>query len=372
MRIPLMDLVVQYHSIRDEIEQAIRGVLESGVFILGPNVAAFEEEMAAYLGVKYAVGVASGTDALLLTLRAYGIGPGDEVIVPAYTFFATAEVVSQVGATPVFVDIDPRTYCLDVEQLEGKISVRTKAIIPVHLYGHPADMTPVLELAKRHGLRVIEDNAQALGAEYKGKKTGSLGDAGCLSFFPSKNLGGYGDGGMVVTNDPVLAETVRKLRTHGWRTKYYPEMIGYNSRLDELQAAILRVKLRHLDAWNERRRKIAEQYRALLAGNGIELPWEAPYARHVYHLYAIRIKERKTVQGHLKALGIASAVYYPLPLHLVEPYRHLGYGINSFPEAERAAAETLAIPLSPEMTPDQIETVASGVRDALAEVESRR
>jgi dTDP-4-amino-4,6-dideoxygalactose transaminase len=349
MKIPLFDLVAQYQSIRDEIEQTIQGVLESGVFILGPNVAAFEAEIAAYLGVRYAVGVASGTDALLLTLRAYGVGPGDEVIVPAYTFFATAEVVSQVGATPVFVDIDPRTYCLDVKQLEAKISARTKAIIPVHLYGHPADMAPILELAKKHGLKVIEDNAQALGAEYKGRKTGSLGDAGCLSFFPSKTLGGYGDGGMVVTNDPTLAETVRKLRTHGWRTKYYPEMIGYNSRLDELQAAILRVKLRHLDAWNERRRKIAEQYRALLAGNGIELPWE-----------------------RLKAMGIASAVYYPLPLHLVEPYRDLGYGPGAFPEAERAAKETLAIPLYPEMTSDQIETVASGVRDALVEVESRR
>jgi dTDP-4-amino-4,6-dideoxygalactose transaminase len=372
MKIPLVDLVAQYQSIRDEIEQAIRGVLESGVFILGPNVAAFEAEIAAYLGVRYAVGVASGTDALLLTLRAYGVGPGDEVIVPAYTFFATAEVVSQVGATPVFVDIDPRTYCLDVKQLEAKISARTKAIIPVHLYGHPADMAPILELAKKHGLKVIEDNAQALGAEYRGRRTGSLGDAGCLSFFPSKTLGGYGDGGMVVTNDPALAEIVRKLRTHGWRVKYHPEVIGYNSRLDELQAAILRVKLRHLDAWNERRRKIAEQYRALLAGNGIELPWEAPYARHVYHLYVIRVKEREAVQDRLKAMGIASAVYYPKPLHLVEPYRDLGYGRGSFPEAERAAEETLAIPLYPEMTDDQIEAVASAVKDALRVVGSRR
>jgi len=370
MNISLVDLVVQYHAIREEIEQAIRGVLESGVFILGPNVAAFEEEMAAYLGVKYGVGVASGTDALLLTLRAYGIGPGDEVIVPCYTFFATAEVVSQAGARPVFVDIDPRTYCLDVEQLEAKITASTKALIPVHLYGHPADMTPLLELARKHRLKVIEDNAQALGAEYRGRKTGSLGDAGCLSFFPSKTLGGYGDGGMVVTNDPVLADTVRKLRTHGWRVKYYPEVIGYNSRLDELQAAILRVKLRYLDAWNERRRKIAERYRTLLAGSHVELPWEAPYARHVYHLYVIRVKERKVVQEHLKSLGIASAVYYPQPLHLVEPYRDLGYAPGAFPEAEWAAKQTLAIPLYPEMTEDQIEMVASGVRNALASVES--
>lgn len=372
MKVPLIDLVAQYHSIRGEIEHAIRGVLESGAFILGPNVAVLEAEVAAYLGVRYGVGVASGTDALLLTLRAYGIGPGDEVIVPAYTFFATAEVVSQVGATPVFVDIDPKTYCLDVTQIEGKITPRTRAIIPVHLYSHPADMAPILELARRQGLKVVEDNAQAFGAEYRGRKTGSFGDAACLSFFPSKTLGGYGDGGMVVTDDPVLAETVRKLRTHGWRTKYQPEVIGYNSRLDELQAAILRVKLRYLDGWNKRRREIAEQYRGLLAGSGVELPWEAPYARHVYHLYIVRLKERKAVQYHLKSLGIASAIYYPLPLHLVEPYRRGGYGPGAFPEAERAAQETLAIPVYGEMTDDQIEAVASAVRDALTTVGSPR
>jgi dTDP-4-amino-4,6-dideoxygalactose transaminase len=372
MKIPLIDLVAQYRSIREEIDQAIEDVLESGTFILGPQVAAFEREIAAYLGVNHAVGVASGTDALLLTLRGYGIGPGDEVIVPAYTFFATAEVVSQLGATPVFVDIDPRTYCLDVSQLEAKITPRTKAIIPVHLYGHPADMGPIRELAKREGVTVIEDNAQALGAEYQGRKTGSLGDAACLSFFPSKNLGGYGDGGMIVTDDPVLAETVRKLRTHGWQRKYYPEMIGYNSRLDELQAAMLRVKLRHLDAWNKRRREIAERYRALLADSGVTLPWEAPYAKHIYHLYIIRVKERKATQEHLKSLGIASGMYYPLPLHELDPYQHLGYSAGFFPEAERAARETLAIPLYPEMTEDQIEAVASAVREALAVVGSRR
>lgn len=372
MKIPLIDLVAQYHSIRQEIDQAIQDVLESGVFILGPNVAAFEEEIAAYLGVRYAVGVASGTDALLLTLRAYGIVAGDEVIVPAYTFFATAEAVSQAGATPVFVDINPQTYCLDVAQLEARITPCTKAIIPVHLYGHPADMAPILELAKRRGLKIIEDNAQALGAEYQGHKTGSLGDAGCLSFFPSKNLGGYGDGGMVVTNDPRLAATVRKLRTHGWQAKYHPEMVGWNSRLDELQAAILRVKLRHLDAWNERRREIAGTYRALLADSAVKLPQEAPDAKHVYHLYVLRVMERKAVQEHLRSLGIASGVYYPLPLHRLEPYRHLGYGPGSFSEAERAAQETLANPLYPEMAEDQIEAVASGVREALALTRSQR
>lgn len=370
MRIPLIDLVAQYHSIREEIGQAIQDVLESGVFILGQNVAAFEVEIATYLGVHYAVGVASGTDALLLTLRAYGIGPEDEVIVPAYTFFATAEAVSQVGATPVFVDINPQTYCIDVGQLEARVSPRTKAIIPVHLYGHPADMAPILRLAKQRGLKVIEDNAQALGSEYQGRKTGSLGDAGCLSFFPSKNLGGYGDGGMVVTNDPRLAETVRKLRTHGWRTKYHPEMIGHNSRLDELQAAILRVKLQHLDAWNERRREIAGRYRALLADGGIDLPWGVPYAKHVYHLYIVRAKQRKAVQEHLRSLGIASGIYYPMPLHLLKPYQTLGQGPWAFPQAERAAQESLAIPFYPEMTEAQIEAVASGVREAVALVGS--
>ncbi|MFQ5992937.1 MAG: DegT/DnrJ/EryC1/StrS family aminotransferase, partial [Nitrospiraceae bacterium] len=353
MKIPLIDLAAQYHSIREEIDQAIHEVLKSGTFILGPKVAALEEAVASYLGVKYAIGVASGTDALLLTLRAYRIGPGDEVIVPAYTFFATAEAVSQCGATPVFIDIDPQNYCIDVAQIEPRITLRTKAIIPVHLYGHPADMDPILDIAKRRGLRIVEDTAQALGAEYKGRKTGSLGYAACLSFFPSKNLGGYGDGGMVVTDDPELANTVRKLRIHGWQKKYYPEMLGFNSRLDELQAAILRVKLKYLDTWNKQRHEIASKYRALLAGAGIGLPWEAPYAKHVYHLYIVRVKGRELVQEHLRSAGIASSVYYPLPLHLVEPYRHLGYTPGAFPEAERAAQETLAIPLYPEMQEDQ-------------------
>jgi dTDP-4-amino-4,6-dideoxygalactose transaminase len=324
-------------------------------------VAAFEREVASYLGVGFAVGVASGTDALLLTLRAYGICPGDEVLVPTYTFFATAEAVSQCGATPVFVDIDPKSYCIDVAQIGSSITPRTKAIIPVHLYGHPTDMAPIIELAREHGLKVIEDNAQALGAEYKGRKTGSLGDAGCLSFFPSKNLGGYGDGGMIVTNDPTLAETVRKLRTHGWRTKYHPEMLGYNSRLDELQEAILRVKLNHLDTWNEQRRLIAARYRVLLADTGVGLPWEAPYVKHVYHLYIVRVKERKTVQEHLKVAGVTSGIYYPLPLHLLDPYRHLGYGHGAFPEAERAADETLCLPIYPEISESQQDTVAKAL-----------
>ncbi|MFQ5657637.1 MAG: DegT/DnrJ/EryC1/StrS family aminotransferase [Candidatus Methylomirabilales bacterium] len=371
MKIPLIDLAAQYHVIREEIDRVIHEVLERGTFILGPKVAAFEEAISSYLGVKHAVGVASGTDALLLTLRAYGIGQGDEVIVPAYTFFATAEAVSQSGATPVFVDIDFETYCIDAAGIESRITPQTKAIIPVHLYGHPVEMAPILELAKGRGLKVIEDTAQALGAEYKGRKTGSLGDVGCLSFFPSKNLGGCGDGGMVVTDDSSVADVVRKLRTHGWRTKYFPEMFGWNSRLDELQAAILRVKLNYLDRWNERRRWIAARYRQRLADTAVGLAWEAPYAKHVYHLFILRVNERKAVQDHLKSLGIASSIYYPLPLHQLEPYKHRGYGPGAFPEAERAARDTLAIPLYPEMTDDQIEVVASGVREALALVVSR-
>ena len=359
--VPLIDLVAQYHSIRDEIDEAVSSVLESGNFILGRNVAALEEEIAYYISVKYAVGVASGTDALLLTFLALGIGPGDEVIVPTFTFFATAEAISRVGATPVFVDIDPKTYCLNVGQLEVLLTKRTKAIIPVHLYGHPADMDPVLELARNRGLRVIEDNAQAMGAEYKCRKTGSLGDAGCLSFFPSKNLGGYGDGGMVITNESTIAETVRKLRTHGWKTKNYPEMIGFNSRLDELQAAILRVKLRHLDAWNERRREIARKYQILLDNSEVELPREASYAKHVYHLYVVRARPRKALQERLRVSGVAFGIYYPEPIHLLDPYQHLGYGPGSFPEAEGASRETLAVPLYPEMSDDQIETVASSL-----------
>ncbi len=365
MTIPLVDLVAQYQNIREEIDRAVHECLQSGVFILGPNVSAFEREIAQYLDARYAIGVASGTDALLLVLRGYGIGPGDEVIVPAYTFVATAEVVSQAGATPVFVDINPTTYCLDVAQLEALVTPRTKAVIPVHLFGHPADMNALLEMAARRKIKVIEDNAQAVGAEYLGRRTGALGDAGCLSFFPSKNLGGYGDGGMVVTNDADLAATVRKLRSHGWTVKYQPEAVGFNSRLDELQAAVLRVKFRHLDAWTARRRAIAERYRTSLAGSGVQLPVEAPGAKHVYHLFVIRVSARDAVREQLRSRGIASGTYYPTPLHLLAPYAHPGSRAVSCPHAERAAGETLAVPLYPEMTAEEVAAVASGVRDAV-------
>jgi dTDP-4-amino-4,6-dideoxygalactose transaminase len=370
MKIPLIDMVAQYRSIQTEIDEAIKQVLEAGQFILGPNVAALEKEVANYLGTEHAVGVASGTDALILALRSIGIGPGDEVIMPAYTFFATAEAVMLVGATPVFVDIEPDTYCVDVQQVADRITTRTKAIIPVHLYGHPANLTPLLELAEAHGLKIVEDNAQAFGAEYRGAKTGSLGDAGCLSFFPSKNLGGFGDGGMIVTNDAGVAERARMLRTHGWRKKYHPELLGYNSRLDEIQAAILRVKLRHLETWTEQRRELASQYTDRLLKLGITVPLEASYARHVYHLYIIRVPERDKVQQLLKESGVASAIYYPLPLHLLEPCRRFGYQEGSFPVSEEACRQTLSIPFFPEMSEEQMERVVEVMSYTLSLSES--
>lgn len=364
--IPLVDLTAQYHSIKDEIDAAVQATLESGRFILGPLVNKFEESIASYLGVDYAVGLASGTDALVLALRALNIGAGDEVIVPAYTFFATAGTVMSVGATPVFVDIDPVTYEMDVEQIKDHITPRTKAIIPVHLYGHPADMNPILELARSQGLKVIEDNAQAFGAMYRGRKTGSLGDIGCLSFFPTKNLGAFGDGGMVVTNNLVLAERMRMLRTHGWKKKYYSEEVGYNSRLDALQAAILQAKLSHVDSWNEKRREIAQRYSDQLAPLGVIFPVECDWGKHIYHLYIIRSNRRDELQVFLKQRGIASEVYYPLPPHLSTPCQKLGYKEGDFPHAERASHETLALPLYPELTTEQQDEVITAVRQFLS------
>ncbi len=359
--IPLVDLTAQYHSIQDEIDAAVHATLESGRFILGPAVSKFEESVASYLGVNHAVGLASGTDALLLALRAFDIGAGDEVIIPAYTFFATAGTVMSAGAAPVFVDIDPVTYEMDVAQVKKRITPRTKAIIPVHLYGHPVDMDPILELARSHGFKVIEDNAQAFGATYRGKKTGSLGDIGCLSFFPTKNLGAFGDGGMVVTNNPVLAERIRMLRTHGWKKKYYSEELGYNSRLDALQAAILQAKFAHVDAWNQKRRELAHRYTEQLAPLGIPVPVECDWGSHVYHLYNIRSNRRSELQTFLKAREIAAEVYYPLPPHLSTPCRKYGYAEGDFPQAERASLETLALPLYPELTIAQQDEVIRAV-----------
>jgi dTDP-4-amino-4,6-dideoxygalactose transaminase len=359
--IPLIDLVAQYRLIQSEIDAAIQGVLAEGNYILGPNERALEEEVAAHLGVKHAVGVASGTDALVIALRAAEVGPGDEVIIPAYSFFATAGAVLHVGARPVFVDIYPDTYLMNMQEAEKVVTQHTKAIIPVHLYGLPADMNEVLTFASEHGLKVIEDNAQAFGAKYQGRYTATIGDLGCLSFFPTKNLGAYGDGGMVTTNDDRLAEKVRMLRTHGWKKKYFPEMLGYNSRLDEIQAAILRVKLKYVAAWNESRIALAERYTDALNKFGVRTPVSVADRTHVYHLYIIRVAQREQFQKQLKELGVASAVYYPQPLHLSAPCRELGWKAGSLPVSEQAANETVAIAFFPEMTEEQIVTVFDAV-----------
>ena len=366
MKIPLLDLVAQYHSIKEEMDAAVLGVLESGRFILGPNVSALEQEVAQYLGVKHAVGVASGTDALVIALRAAGVEPGDEVIVPAFSFFATAGTVMTIGACPVFVDINPDTYLIDTDALEAAVTQKTKAIIPVHLYGQPADMDEIMAVAAKHGLKVIEDNAQAIGAEYKGKKTAAIGDIGCLSFFPSKNLGAYGDGGMVTTNDDGLAEQMRMLRMHGWKKKYFPEMLVYNSRLDEMQAAILRVKLNHLDTWNARRMEIAHTYSKYLGELGLQIPAEAPDRTHVYHLYMVAFEQRDAMQQALKEAGIASEVYYPQPLHLAEPSRKYGSGEGQCPVSEKCSQTLLALPVYPVMTGAQMEEVLSTVEKAIS------
>lgn len=368
MSIPLADLKAQYESIKEELDAAINGAIHSGQFILGPEVKAFEREMAAYCGTKYAVGVASGTDALQLALLACGIGPGDEVITTPFTFIATAESIARCGAIPVFADIDPRTYNIDPAQIELKITPRTRAILPVHLYGQPADMDPIIEMAGKHHLKVVEDCAQSLGAEYRGKKTSALGDAACLSFFPSKALGAYGDGGMVVTDSPEVAEKVVMLRNHGCREKYYHLTHGFNSRLDSLQAAVLRVKLAHLDSWIEQRRQKASLYSRLFSDMaGIEPPYVAPYGQHIYNYYTIRIpgatqSRRASLQQHLTSQGIATAIYYPLSLHLQEVYRYLDHKPGDFPHSERAQQEVLSLPIYPELVDRQIEAIAAAVR----------
>jgi dTDP-4-amino-4,6-dideoxygalactose transaminase len=363
--IPLLDLVAQYNSIKPEIDEAIQGVLNSGKFILGPNEKEFELEIAQYLGVKHAIGVASGTDALLIALRAAGVSLGDEVIVPAFSFFATAGAVLTLGAKPIFVDIDPDTYLMDFTQIEAVMTNRTKAIIPVHLYGQPADMDEILTIANKYHLMVIEDNAQAFGAQYKGKNTASIGDLGCLSFFPSKNLGGYGDGGMVTTNNDELAEQVRMLRTHGWKKKYFPEMLGYNSRLDEIQAAVLLVKLKHINQWNSKRREIAHIYSEQLRKLEITTPVESADREHVYHLYIIRVENRESFKEKLKEQGIASEIYYPQPLHLAVPCQKLGWKEGSLPISEQSSLQTLALPLYPELTDEKISSVLQAVETTI-------
>ena len=366
--IPLVDLKAQYQSLKEEIDEAVRRVLEQGEFILGAEGKAFEEKFASYLNVQYAVGVASGTEALLLALLACGISPGDEVITTPFTFIATAEAITQCGAIPVFVDIDPQTCNIDPAQIEPKINEKTKAILPVHLYGQPAEMQPILALAQKYGLKVIEDCAQSLGAEYRSRKTGSLGDAGCFSFFPSKILGACGDGGMVTTNNLDIAEKVKMLRNHGCKEKYYHLIPGFNSRLDNLQAAILRVKLKYINSWIEKRQKATEVYAYYLKEvNNIALPHIAPNRSHVFNYYTIRLKNsqknRNQLQQHIRAQNIASAIYYPVSLHLQNVYQHLKYKKGDFPESEKAQEEVLSLPVYPELTEEQIEKIAKIIKE---------
>lgn len=355
MRIPILDLAAQYKSIKKEIDAAIKSVVDSQHFILGEEVEKFEEEVAAYCGTKYAVGVASGTDALILSLRALGIGAGDEVITPPFTFFATAEAVSLVGAKPVFADIDPKTYCLDPALIEDKITKDTKAIIPVHLFGQCADMDKILEIAEVNNLKVIEDTAQAMGATYKKRLAGSMGDTGALSFFPSKNLGAFGDAGMVITNNKETADKIKMLRVHGSTIRYMHTAIGTNSRLDALQAAILRVKLKYLNEWLVKRSKIADYYNKHLRNIGsITAPYVPSYNTHTYHLYTLRIKpDPGKLSKSLNKAGIEARTYYPVPLHLQDCYKNLRYKKGDFPESEAAAYQTVSIPLFPELTANE-------------------
>jgi dTDP-4-amino-4,6-dideoxygalactose transaminase len=379
MPVPLLDLQAQYAPIRDEINAAIQRVLDSGVFILGPEVASLESEIAAYSGCQFGIGVTSGTDALLVALMACDIKPGDEIITTPFSFFATAGSIARLQAKPVFVDIEPDGFNLDPHKIESAITPRTKAIMPVHLYGQMAEMNPIMEVATKHNLFVIEDAAQSIGAEYQGRRAGSIGHFGCFSFYPSKNLGCPGDGGMITTNDPALAARVKALRNHGSTTKYYHTEVGGNFRLDALQAAILRVKLQYLDDWTAARQRNAGIYHRECRANGqfatsaihnsennqsdqpsvnsITLPVELPHRRHVYNQFVIRTKRRDALLDNLKSQQIGCEIYYPLPLHLQECFAGLGYQIGDFPVAEAAAQEVLAIPIYPELTEAQMQQV---------------
>jgi len=362
--IPRADLKAQYHSIKAEIDAALERTLETSQFILGCEVAAFEEEFAALCQASYAIGVNSGTSALHLALIAAGIGPGDEVITVPFTFVATVAAIDYAGARPVFVDIEPVSYTMDVVRIEAAITPRTKAILPVHLYGHPADMDPIMEIARRHNLLVIEDAAQAHAAEYKGRRAGSIGDLGCFSFYPTKNLGAYGEGGAVVTNDADYAKTIRLLRDWGQEKRYHHALKGYNYRMEGFQGAILRVKLRHLEAWTEARRAHARMYDRLLAGSGIETPVSRPDARHVYCVYAVRTPHRDAVRAALAERDIQSAVHYPVPIHLMDAWADLGYTRGDFPVAEQMAQQELSLPMYPELTPAQMESVVLAARES--------
>lgn len=362
IRIPFVDLVAQHTAIDAEVVDATMRVLRNADFILGRDVERFEEEFARFCGSSYGIGVDSGTSALELALRAYGIGAGDEVITVANTFIATVLAISDTGATPVLVDIDPATHTIDVDRVAGVITSRTRAIVPVHLYGQPADMDPLLEIAERHHLIVIEDACQAHGASYKGRRAGSLGHAAAFSFYPSKNLGACGDGGIVVTGDARVARSVQMLRNYGQEAKYHHTVRGYNRRLDTLQAAVLRVKLKHLDRWNAARRQHANAYSRLLSAIDLVVPEERPYAESVWHLYVIQLDERDALKSHLEGLGIAAGTHYPVPIHLQPAYRDLGYRAGDFPVTEHAARRILSLPMYPELAPSEVEYVAAAIR----------
>jgi dTDP-4-amino-4,6-dideoxygalactose transaminase len=372
--VPLLDLRAQFESIREPVNEAIARVVESQQFILGPEVEALERELGEYCGARYAIGCSSGTDALLLALMALDVGPGDEVITTPYTFFATVGVITRLGAQPVFVDIEPESFNIDAAGIGPKITSRTRAIVPVHLYGRTAEMTAISETAARHGIPVIEDACQAIGAEHHGRRAGTLGTMAAFSFFPTKNLGGFGDGGMVTTNNRTLAEKLRRLRVHGMEPKYYHQAVGINGRLDALQAAVLRVKLRHLDAWTAARQANARRYRTLFESHGVSgwvtAPQEHSGMRHVFNQYVIRVPagHRDDLRKQLATSGVGSEVYYPVPLHMQECFASLGHSRGDFPESERAAAETIALPVYAELTADQqnhvVTCIAEYVRSA--------
>ena len=371
--VPALNLKAQYQSIRDEIEPVVREILESQMFVLGPEVTRLEAELADYCGAASGIGCASGSDALLLPLLAIDVGPGDEVITTPYTFFATAGSIWRTGAKPVFVDIEPDTFNIDPAQIEAAITPRTRAVIPVHLYGQVAEMGPIREIARRHGLTVLEDAAQAIGSAYHGTRAGTLGDVAAFSFYPSKNLGGFGDGGMVTTNHPQLARRIARLRVHGMEPKYHHHEVGFNSRLDAFQAAVLRVKLRHLDAWTSLRRDVADRYRNLFAAHGLEeivgLPIERQGNFHVYNQFVIRVPAslRDSLRDYLTARKIGSEIYYPIPLHLQVCFASLGHKPGDFPHSEAAARETIALPIYPELTDAEQRYVVGSIRQFIDE-----
>jgi dTDP-4-amino-4,6-dideoxygalactose transaminase len=365
MKIPFVDLKSQYESIKEEIDKAISTVISQSAFIGGPNLKNFEEAFAQFCGVKHCIGVGNGTDALYIALRALGIGRDDEVITAANSFIATSEAITMTGAKVVFVDINPGTYNIDIDKIEGKITAKTKAIIPVHLYGQPADLDPIISLARRYNLKIVEDAAQAHGSVYKGKKTGSIGDIACFSFYPGKNLGAYGDGGAIVTNNEEWALKARMIANHGRIGKYDHEMEGVNSRLDGLQAAILSVKLNHLAMWNKMRRSNAYLYNQYLKGTGLVIPVELEDVTAVYHLYVVRVKreKRKKLQEHLQSKGIATGIHYPIALPNLMAYAYLGHTENDFPEATKASEEILSLPMFPELDENRIKYVADAIKE---------